>query len=101
MKKQNLYILFFIFVLLIFSIYLFNFAYDPADQDFVILIKEMAVKNQNNPNLFLEVYNNATTEEEKVKAVLTNKFYQCVSNYSDQIKTKTDVNLYCGNYIKF
>ena len=101
MKKQNLYIIFFILILLVFCIYTFNFTHDTVDQDFVELIKAMAVKNHNNPNLFLEVYNNATTEEDKLKAVLTNKFYECIHNHSDQIKTKIDVNLYCGNYIKF
>lgn len=100
-KKQNLYILIISFILLFFCIYFFNSINYTEDQDFVRLIKEMSIKNHNDPNLFLEIYNNATTEEEKVKAVLTNNFYECVHNYSDQIKTKTDVNFYCGNFIKF
>ncbi len=101
MKKQNLYILIFILILFFISLYIFNFINYTADQDFIILIKKMAIKNHNNPNLFLEIYNNAKTNDDKVKAVLTNKFYECIYNYSDQIQSKTDVNLYCGNYIKF
>lgn len=101
MKKQYLYILIFILILFAFCIYIINSINTPVDHDFVLLIKEMSIKNHNDPNLFLEIYNNATTHDEQVKAVLTNKFYECIYNHSDQIQTKTDVNLYCGNYIRF
>ena len=101
MKKQYLYILIFIIILMFFCIYIYNSINYTADQDFVILIKNMAEKNHNDPKLFLDIYNNAITDEEKTKAVLTNKFYECVHTYSDKIQSKTDVNLYCGNYIRF
>jgi hypothetical protein len=61
----------------------------------------MAIKNHNNPNLFLEKYQNAVSEDEKLRIVLTNNFYECVYNNDSLIKTKTDVNFYCGHYIKF
>lgn len=101
MKNQNIYILIFIIILLIFGFYLYNPINYTVDQDFVLIIKNMAIKNHDNPNLFLDMYNQATTNDEKVKAVLTNRFYECVYNNIDKIQTKTDVNLFCGNFIRF
>jgi len=101
MKFSKLIITFLIIIILIFIIfYLFSFAYNP-DNDFVELIKNMAEKNHNNPQLFIEKYKNTTTEEEKLKIILTNNFYECIYNNSFQIKTKSDVNIYCGHFIKF
>lgn len=96
--KKNLIIIIICFFLVI-GFYLF-FSYSP-DNDFVELIKNMAIKNHNDPNLFTEKYKAAVSDEEKLRVVLTNKFYECIYNNSAHIKSKGDVNLYCGHYIKF
>jgi hypothetical protein len=94
----------FLFLIIIFlGLIILNFdffSYD-TDTDFVQLIKTMAIKNHDNPNLFLEKYQNASSDEEKLKIILTNNFYECVYNNSLNIKTRTDINLYCGHFIKF
>lgn len=87
----------FIYYIEIYNILFFS----SEDIKFVTLIKDMAQKNHDNPSLFLEKYNNANTDEEKMKIVLTNNFYECVSKHETLIKTKIDVNLYCGHYIRF
>src|SRR3546814_13534058 len=78
-KKNKLIILLITLIILVFiGIYSYYFYFNNSDIEFVNLIKDMAIKNQNNPNLFIEKYNNAITDEEKLKIVLTNNFYICV-----------------------
>lgn len=91
----------FISLILIIALLISFFFFYNNDTDFVELIKAMAIKNHNNPHLFLEKYQNAVSEDEKLRIVLTNNFYECIYSNSSHIKTKTDVNLYCGHYIKF
>jgi len=101
-NKNKLIILLITLIIFIFiGIYSYYFYFNNSDIEFVNLIKDMAIKNQNNPNLFIEKYNNAITDEEKLKIVLTNNFYNCVYSNNNLINTKTDINLYCGHFIKF
>src|SRR5690554_5674944 len=100
LKYKNIILLFIILVSLILIIYYF-YNFINTDEEFVNLIKNMAIKNHKNPTLFIEKYNNAVSEEEKLKIILTNKFYECIHNNNKLIKTKLDVNLYCGHIIKF
>lgn len=69
--------------------------------DLVVLLKEMAYKNHNNPSLFLEKYRISGTKEEQLKIELINQFYECVYNNMDAIKTKQDINKVCGQFIRF
>lgn len=103
MQKRKLIFFVGLIILFIFIILKLNFDFFSynSDNDFVELIKAMAIKNHNNPNLFLEKYKSATTEEERLKVILANNFYECVYNNSLNIKTKTDINLYCGHFIRF
>jgi len=98
MQKKIIFISIILIITLLISFYFFSY---NNDNDFVELIKAMAIKNHNNPHLFLEKYQNAISEDEKLRIVLTNNFYECVYNNDSIIKTKIDVNLYCGHYIKF
>lgn len=102
--QNKKYLKFLLITLIIFGFFFliyFYFYSTNSDIEFVNLIKDMAIKNHNNPNLFIEKYNNAITEEEKLKIVLTNNFYNCVYSNSNNIATKLDINLYCGHFIKF
>jgi|SRR5690554_380987 len=101
-----IFIKIFLVLLFIVSIIYINYdfisAYLAKDTtEFIGLLKEMAIKNKNNPSLFLNKYNAANTDEERLKLILTNKFYACVLENNEFIKTKTDLNFYCGHYIKF
>jgi len=98
MQKKTIIIGIILIITLLVSFYFFSY---NNDSDFVELIKAMAIKNHKNPHLFIEKYQNAITEDEKLKIVLTNNFYECIYKNDSLIKTKTDVNFYCGHYIKF
>lgn len=98
-KIEYYHIIFFAF--LTFTFFFFNLAECLTDTDFVILIKNMAIKNHNDPTLFQKVYNEAQTEELKYQKYLTNQFYECVYHNKDKILTKEDINHLCGNFIKF
>lgn len=79
----------------------FNLADCLSDFEFVTLIKNMAIKNHNDPDLFKKVYDEATTDELKKQKYLTNLFYECIYQNQDYIKTKTDINRLCGHFITF
>ncbi len=101
LQKNKRFIVSLILTFLVLSFIYYGFIHYNADLEFVKLIKEMAIKNHNNPSLFLEKYSEAVTEEEKLKTILTNNFYECIYMNDTNIKTKLDVNLYCGHFIKF
>lgn len=101
LKKNKKLIISIVLIFLILLFIYLSYSQYNTDFEFVKLIKEMAIKNHNNPSLFIEKYNGALTEEEKLKIVLTNNFYECIYNNDVNIKTKLDVNLYCGHFVKF
>lgn len=97
------YLFIFIYVLaIIFFIFFFqNFIHNLSDVDFVSLIKNMAIKNHNDPTIFEKIYHEAQTEELKMQKIITNQFYECIFEHQEQIKTKNDVNTFCGHFINF
>lgn len=108
MQNTKLFLIHFLInsLILLLFIYLFDkislfFISLNYDLNFVELIKNMSIKNHNDPSLFVTKYEKAITEEEKIKTILTNNFYECIYNNINNINTKTDVNIYCGHYIKF
>lgn len=95
---SGLILLLFIYLFDKFSLFLVSL---NSDLNFVELIKNMSIKNHNDPSLFVKNYKEAITEEQKIKIILTNNFYECIYNNINNIKTKSDINIYCGHYIKF
>jgi hypothetical protein len=100
-KKKIILLVITLIVFSFIGLYFYYFYFNNSDIEFVNLIKDMAIKNHNNPNLYTEKYNSAITDEEKLKIVLTNNFYNCVYSNNTNITTKLDINLYCGHFIKF
>ena len=96
----NTYSLIFFLILLI-TIYNIDFCYCYTDDEFVALIKKMAIKNHNDPSLYKKALAHATTPNERLKAILTDKYYECVYANQNNIYTKTDANKLCGHFIKF
>lgn len=78
-----------------------NLVVITPDDHFVKLIKQMAQKNQANPDLYLKAYNSAQTEEERLHKFITKQFYDCVIQNDEQIHTKAQLNKICGHFIKF
>jgi len=83
------------------SIFFFNLTDCLSDSEFVTLIKNMAIKNHSDPDLFKKVYNEATSAELKKQKYLTKLFYECIYQNQDYIKTKSDINRLCGQFITF
>lgn len=79
----------------------YNLVFCLDDLEFVTLIKNMAIKNHNDPTIFEKVYQEATTIEAKQQKYITNQFYECIFHNKEKINTKQDINTLCGHFIKF
>lgn len=99
MVQQKIYL--YLLVLSCFIFVMFNLTDCLSDSEFVTLIKDMAIKNHNDPSLFKKVYTEAATIELKQQKYLTNQFYECVYHYQHRIQTKADINNLCGQFLTF
>jgi len=103
MLKKITYTIYIPFLILLFLIFFenSNIILSLSDNEFVSLIKNMAIKNHTDPTIFQKIFSEASTDDLKMQAFIKNQFYECVFNHKDQIKTKNDLNLFCGHFIKF
>jgi len=88
-------------LILLLAMYSINFCYCYTEDEFVPLIKKMAIKNHNDPSLFKKALEHAVTPNERLKAILTDKYYECIYANQNIIYTKADANKICGHFIKF